>query len=147
MIFKAGAVEPSAQGCAFGHPLFEPQSRKLQILRTLFLRTHSVLRTHFWTGSTAPEFYVGTQYLTIPTDPVLNRLTEQASDTWEWVTLILIEVMALSWWDGAMDRFAGAASNTLPMSFVFWDKSTLQTSEKRDKDFASRVLIKRKNFK
>ena len=28
-----GAWEPNAQGCAFGHPLFEPQLRKVQILR------------------------------------------------------------------------------------------------------------------
>ena len=35
-----GAVELNAQGCAFAHPLFEAQLKKLQILRTYFLGTH-----------------------------------------------------------------------------------------------------------
>ena len=33
----AGAVEPNAQGCAFAHPIFHPQARKGQVLRTKIL--------------------------------------------------------------------------------------------------------------
>ena len=35
-----GAVEPNAQGCAFAHPLFEPQLSELQVLHTHFLGAH-----------------------------------------------------------------------------------------------------------
>ena len=34
---KSGAEEPNAQGCAFAHPIFQPQARKGQILRTQIL--------------------------------------------------------------------------------------------------------------
>ena len=33
-INKTGAGEPNAQGCAFAHPLFEPQVKKMLFLRT-----------------------------------------------------------------------------------------------------------------
>ena len=43
----AGAVEPNAQGCTFAHPLFEPQVKKMTVLRTHFLGLKVVLRTQF----------------------------------------------------------------------------------------------------
>ena len=50
----AGAVEPNAQGCTFAHPLFEPQVKKMKVLRTHFFGLKVVLRTQFWIASTAP---------------------------------------------------------------------------------------------
>ena len=40
ILHPTGAVEPTAQGYSFAHPLFKPQLRKLQILRTHFFGTH-----------------------------------------------------------------------------------------------------------
>ena len=54
-----GSMEPDAHGCAFAHPLLEPQLSKLHILRTHFLGTHK------WFAH-----------------PVLNRLHHPWSDFW-----------------------------------------------------------------
>ena len=49
-------MEPNAQGCTFAHPLFEPQVKKMTVLRTHFLGFKVVLRTQFGIASTAPAF-------------------------------------------------------------------------------------------
>ena len=52
-------MEPNAQGCTFAHPLFEPQVKKMKVLRTHFFGRQVVLRTHFWIASSAPGTITG----------------------------------------------------------------------------------------
>ena len=83
-----GAAEPNAQGCAFVHPIFWSQVKKILVLRTENLTLSYKLRTQFWLASAAPVVYLNCE---------LPLGTQQS--VWQlWFSLIQKVCQWNSWW-------------------------------------------------